>query len=74
MPGAMQTIVDARWRLFVQVADAGSISAAAVALDVPSSVLSRQIAQLEAESGARLFRRTGRGMALLNFFSMGTVG
>lgn len=67
MPGAMQTIVDARWRLFVRVADAGSISAAAVALDVPHSVLSRQIAQLEAESGARLFRRTGRGMALTEF-------
>ncbi|BEP38606.1 LysR family transcriptional regulator (plasmid) [Variovorax sp. V59] len=63
----MQTIVDARWRLFVKVADLGSVSGAAVALDLPQSVVSRQIAQLETESGARLFRRTGRGVVLTEF-------
>jgi len=63
----MQTIVDARWRLFVQVADLGSVSGAAVALDMPQSVVSRQIAQLEADAGARLFRRTGRGVVLTEF-------
>lgn len=63
----MQAIVDARWPLFVKVADLGSISGAAVALDLPQSVVSRQIAQLESESGSRLFRRTGRGVVLTEF-------
>jgi len=63
----MQTIVDARWPLFVKVTDLGSISGAAVALDLPQSVVSRQIAQLESESGSRLFRRTGRGVVLTEF-------
>src|SRR5437763_558615 len=63
----MQSIVDARWRLFLKVADLRSISGAAAAMDVPQSVVSRQIAQLEAESASRLFRRTGRGMVLTEF-------
>jgi len=63
----IQAIVDARWPLFVKVADLGSISGAAAALDLPQSVVSRQIAQLESESGSRLFRRTGRGVVLTEF-------
>ena len=63
----MQTIIDARWPLFVKVADIGSVSGAAVALDIPQSVVSRQIAQLESEAGSRLFRRTGRGVVLTEY-------
>lgn len=64
---AMQTIVDPRWRLFIRVADLRSISGAAAALDMPQSVVSRQIAQLESEAETRLFRRTGRGVVLTDF-------
>jgi LysR family transcriptional regulator, nitrogen assimilation regulatory protein len=63
----MQSIVDARWRLFLKVADLRSISGAAAAMDLPQSVVSRQIAQLESETASRLFRRTGRGMVLTEF-------
>ena len=63
----VQNILDPRWHLFAKVAEAGSISGAAVSLDVPQSVVSRRIAQLEAESGTRLFRRTGRGVVLTDF-------
>ena len=63
----MVNILDPRWQLFIRVADFGSISGASVAMDVPQSVVSRQIAQLETEAGARLFRRTGRGVVLTEF-------
>ncbi len=63
----MATILDPRWQLFIRVADFGSISGASVALDVPQSVVSRQIGQLEAEAGTQLFRRTGRGVVLTEF-------
>lgn len=60
----MQTILDPKWHLFAKVAELGSLSRASAALDVPQSVVSRHIAQLEEESGSRLFRRTGRGVVL----------
>lgn len=60
----MQTILDSKWHLFAKVAELGSLSRASAALDLPQSVVSRHIAQLEAESGSRLFRRTGRGVVL----------
>lgn len=60
----MSGILDAKWALFLQVADAGSVSAAALALDMQQSMVSRHIARLEEEAGARLFRRTGRGVVL----------
>jgi LysR family transcriptional regulator, nitrogen assimilation regulatory protein len=63
----VQTIVDPRWRLFLKVADLGSVSRAGAALDLPQSVVSRQIAQIESDAGARLFRRTGRGVVLTDF-------
>lgn len=60
----MQTILDPKWHLFAKVAELGSLSRASAALDMPPSVVSRHIAQLEEESGSRLFRRTGRGVVL----------
>lgn len=52
---------------FVVVADLGSLSRAAVALDVAQSLVSRNLAQLESEWGDRLFERTGRGVVLTDF-------
>lgn len=52
---------------FVLVADLGSLSRAATAMDMAPSLVSRQIGQLEGEWGDRLFERTGRGMALSDF-------
>lgn len=46
----------------VAVADAGSFSRAAVALNLAQPSLSRQIALLESELGQRLLVRTGRGV------------
>lgn len=63
----MSPIIDARWILFTRVAEINSISRAALELDLPQSVVSRRIAQLEADCGAPLFRRTGRGVALTDF-------
>lgn len=63
----MKSILDSRWTLFAKVAEAGSVSGAAAALGLPQSVVSRQISQIEAEVGARLFRRTGRGVVLTEF-------
>lgn len=63
----MLNILDPKWQLFVKVADAGSVTAAALALDIHQSVVSRHIARLEEESGTRLFRRTGRGLVLTEF-------
>ncbi len=67
MGAVVQGILDPRWRLFLKVADFGSVSGTAVALDLPQSVVSRQITQLEQEAGERLFRRTGRGVVLTEF-------
>jgi DNA-binding transcriptional LysR family regulator len=63
----MLTIIDANWIIFLRVAELGSISRAALALDMPQSVISRRIADIERESGARLFQRTGRGVELTEF-------
>ncbi len=52
---------------FLQVADTKSLSRAAIASDTAQSLVSRQIAMLEAAWGRRLFERTGRGMALSEF-------
>lgn len=51
-------------RLFLDVADAGSLSKVAARRQTVQSHISRQIADFEAECGGRLFRRTGRGVAL----------
>ena len=48
----------------VAIADAGSFSRAAIALNLAQPSLSRQMALLEAELGQRLLVRTGRGVEL----------
>jgi LysR family transcriptional regulator, nitrogen assimilation regulatory protein len=63
----VQNILDPKWQLFVKVADAGSVSGAALALDMQQSVVSRHVTRLEQEWGTRLFRRTGRGVVLTEF-------
>jgi DNA-binding transcriptional LysR family regulator len=49
---------------FVEVADAGGISAAALRLGVSKSIVSRRLARLEEELGIQLLSRTTRGAAL----------
>jgi LysR family transcriptional regulator, nitrogen assimilation regulatory protein len=51
-------------KLFLEVADLGSFSKAAIARRTVQSHISRQISDLESECGVRLFRRTGRGVVL----------
>ncbi len=49
---------------FIAVADATSFSAAARALDLPTSTVSRRVAALEATLGVQLLHRTTRRVAL----------
>ena len=49
---------------FVEVADAGGISAAALRLGVSKSIVSRRLGRLEADLGVQLLSRTTRGAAL----------
>ncbi len=49
---------------FVAVAKAGSFSAAARELGIPLATISRRVADLEAELGARLLRRSTRKLSL----------
>src|SRR5687768_5492125 len=53
-----------RIAMFVRVAEGRSFSAVARTLDMPTSSLSRAVAQLEAELGVRLFHRTTRKLSL----------
>lgn len=50
--------------MLVAAATHGSLSAAAVSLDITQASASRQLARLEAEFGGRLFHRNGRGVQL----------
>ncbi len=52
------------WRVFVTVADFGSLSQAALSLGLTQSSLSRIVAATEREAGGALFHRTGRGVKL----------
>jgi DNA-binding transcriptional LysR family regulator len=63
----MIAILHSKWALFIKVTELGSLTHAAAALNVPQSVISRQIGALERECGAHLFRRTGRGVVLTDF-------
>ena len=47
---------------FVRVAELGSFTKAAGALNVAQSALSRQVSLLERQFGTRLLHRTGRGV------------
>lgn len=49
---------------FVEVADAGGISAAALRLGLAKSIVSRRLFRLEAELGVQLLARSTRGAAL----------
>lgn len=51
-------------RLFLEVAEAGSLSKVAARRQTVQSHISRQITDFEAGFGGRLFRRTGRGVEL----------
>lgn len=50
--------------VFVRVAESGSLTKAAIVLDLARSGVSRQLQDLEGEIGHKLFHRTGRGMLL----------
>lgn len=50
--------------LFVHIAELGSLTKAAVRLNLTQSAVSRRIAAFEARLGGRLFYRTGRGVRL----------
>ncbi len=51
-------------RTFVEVADAGGVSAAALRLGVSKSIVSRRLARVEEELGVQLLARSTRGAAL----------
>ena len=53
-----------QWRMFVAIAELGSLTRAAQFLDSNLSLLSRQLNALERQCGTRLFNRTGRGVEL----------
>ena len=52
------------WKLFIDAAELGSLSKVAVTYGSSQPHISRQISDLERQCGGRLFRRTGRGVAL----------
>ena len=51
-------------RYFVAIADAGSFTAAAVAVSIAQPALTRQMRDLEADLGVQLFQRSARGVRL----------
>lgn len=51
-------------RTFVEVADAGGVTAAAHRLGIAKSIVSRRLARLEADLGIQLLARTTRGASL----------
>ncbi len=55
------------FRLFLEVAEAGSFTKVAAQRQTVQSHISRQVSELERQCGGPLFRRTGRGVALTEF-------
>ncbi|CAN5630155.1 LysR family transcriptional regulator [soil metagenome] len=51
-------------KAFVEVADAGGVSSAAIRLGVSKSMISRRLVRLEADLGVQLLTRSTRGAAL----------
>ena len=51
-------------RTFVEVADAGGVTPAAIRLGISKSMVSRRVSRLEAELGTQLVARNTRGIAL----------
>lgn len=67
MPAPAEPLRTPEWdalRLFLRVAEEGSLSKAAATLNLSQPTLSRQISALEQSLGIALFERTARGMAL----------
>ena len=62
--GLVATLTLDQWRLFIQIADLGSLTKVAALRDGAQSAVSRQLAAMEQTCGGRLFLRTGRGVAL----------
>lgn len=60
-------------KLFLEVAEAGSLSRVAARRQTVQSHVSRQISEFEAGFGAPLFRRTGRGVALTELGAQAAV-
>jgi LysR family transcriptional regulator, regulator for bpeEF and oprC len=54
----------AAMQIFVKVADTGSFTAAAAALDLPKGSVSQQVSRLEAHLGVRLLQRSTRRVRL----------
>lgn len=54
-------------KLFLEVAEAGSLSKVAARRQTVQSHVSRQVTEFESQCGGRLFRRTGRGVELTEF-------
>lgn len=57
------------FKLFLEVAEAGSFTKVAAQRQTVQSHISRQVGELEKACGAPLFRRTGRGVALTEYGS-----
>ncbi|HOZ64400.1 MAG TPA: LysR family transcriptional regulator [Burkholderiaceae bacterium] len=55
------------FRLFLEVAEVGSLTKVAAQRQTVQSHVSRQISELEKQCGAPLFRRTGRGVSLTEY-------
>ncbi len=54
-------------RIFTLLAELGSVTSASTSLGIAQSAVSRQISDLEAKIGQRLFHRTGRGLVVTEF-------
>lgn len=55
------------FRLFIEVADAGSFTKVAAQRHTVQSHISRQMSEFEKKCGSPLFKRTGRGVTLTEF-------
>ena len=60
----MNTIGLEHWRLFLQIAERGSLTETAMARDVAQSAISRQLAAIENNCGGKLFDRYAQGVRL----------
>ncbi|AOB31433.1 hypothetical protein AKI39_13150 [Bordetella sp. H567] len=60
----MPTLTLEQWRLFIQIADQGSLTKVAALRGGAQSAISRQLSVIERQCGGRLFHRTGRGVEL----------
>lgn len=60
----MNNISLEQWRLFLQIADRGSLTETAMARDVAQSAISRQLAAIENHCAGKLFDRHAQGVRL----------